>query len=73
MAKRDKNHTAYQGPTDGTYDELNTPLNVQKDDKDPQVALDNGLIPCAKGERLDDPMGYLEDLTGPRGRRGDPV
>lgn len=70
MAKKQSDN-AYQGPTDGTYDQLNSPLNVQKADPDPQAALDNPLIPGAKGEGVADPLGIL-DLTGPKGRRGDP-
>lgn len=57
--------------TDGTFNELATPLNVPKAKEDPQADLNNSMFPGAKGESLDDPMGYL-DLTGPRGRRGDP-
>lgn len=71
MAKRDTNHDAYQGPTDGAYDELNTPLQVAKDAKDPQVDYDNDIIPGAMGEGVQDPLGIL-NLTGPKGRRGDP-
>lgn len=60
---------------DGTYDELHTPLNAPKADADPQGQLDNAVIPIAKSSaksEIPDPQGYLGDLTGPRGRRGDP-
>ncbi len=57
--------------TDGSYEQFNTPLNCQKAEEDPQTALDNSVIPWTKGGHNDDPMGIL-DLTGPRGRRGDP-
>lgn len=56
---------------DGTFNALHTPLNTPKAGPDPQANLDNSIFPGAKGENIDDPMGYL-DLTGPKGRRGDP-
>lgn len=59
-------------PTDGSYDELHTPLNAPKAKPDPQADLDNHEIPFADGKGDHDPMGYIADLTGPRGRRGDP-
>lgn len=57
--------------TDGTYNEFNTPLNVPKAKADPQADLQNSVFPGSKGDSVHDPSGYL-DLTGPRGRRGDP-
>lgn len=57
--------------TDGSYDQFLTPLNSPKAKADPQADLDNRVIPWANDERYHDPMGYL-DLTGPKGRRGDP-
>jgi hypothetical protein len=58
--------------TDGTYSQLSTPLNVPKASADPQADYKNDVIPHAEGHGDHyDPMGYL-DLTGDRGRRGDP-
>ena len=54
MAKKGKD---YQGPTDGSYSNLNTPLNVPKADPDPQAAYDNSAFPGAKGEGVRNPMG----------------
>ena len=69
MAK--KSNDPIESGTDGAYSQLHTPLNVPKADTDPQAQLDNSAIPHAKNGMNADPMGYL-DLTGPRGRRGDP-
>lgn len=57
--------------TDGSYNQLSTPLNVPKAEEDPQAQLDNSVIPHAHGAQDPDPMGYL-NLTGMKGRRGDP-
>lgn len=56
---------------DGTYSELLTPLNAPKAEADPQAQLMNDIIPFATGQDHHDPLGIL-DLTGERGRRGDP-
>jgi len=56
---------------DGSYSQLATPLNVPKSEPDPQADYENSVIPHASADDSYDPMGYL-DLTGPRGRRGDP-
>jgi hypothetical protein len=73
VAKKGGKDAVIDAVTDGTYNQLSTPLNCPKAEEDPQAQLENKVIPGAAGESLDDPMGYLEDLTGNRGRRGDPV
>lgn len=57
---------------DGTFSQLASPLNVPKAKPDPQADLQNEVFPYESGTDYHDPMGYLNDLTGPRGRRGDP-
>lgn len=54
--------------TDGTFDNLDSPLAVPKAPADPQADLDNRIIPGSTGELRDDPMGFLRDLE-PKGRK----
>jgi len=56
---------------DGTYSEMLTPLNTPKSDPDPQAQLQNDIIPFSTGHDAHDPLGIF-NLTGERGRRGDP-
>lgn len=71
MAKKIGKDPALNAATDGSYSQLSTPLSAPKAGPDPQGALDNGIIPFASSDSTEDPMGFL-DLTGDRGRRGDP-
>lgn len=71
MARKGGDDPVEGAVTDGTFSQLHSPLNVPKSSADPQADLKNDVIPYAKGNTTYDPMGYL-DLTGERGRRGDP-
>ena len=72
MARKSKGHDpVVDAVEDGSYSEFLTPLNAPKSEADPQANLDNAVIPWADDEHYHDPLGLL-NLTGPRGRRGDP-
>lgn len=72
MAKSSGADPIPSSTTDGTFNELASPLNVPKAKLDPQADLQNSVFPGAKGQMPSDPLGIVDDLTGPRGRRGDP-